>query len=141
MWAQARPTGDLANPAVAKDGRLIQPKVHVQAWLDKRSQSLDLRDYLLIFVKVADSSATRSQGWSTTSDRRLRTVLRSLGCSQFGEISCNGFRTKALRCARGCGSIGSGEARISVPTAMISRSSVRAALMPVRTRPKCRSIS
>ena len=67
------------------------------------------------------------------------TVCPRAGCTQPGTTSASGASTKARRCARGWGRMGSGARRSSRPTAMMSRSSGRVALRAAGRRPACRS--
>ena len=66
---------------------------------------------------------------------RRRLSARAPDASSPALHPTSGASTKARRCARGCGRIGSGSSRTRSPIAMISRSSVRAALGTLRSRP------
>jgi hypothetical protein len=72
---------------------------------------------------------------------KVDTFRCKAGCRQAGATSRIGRRTKARRCARGCGKIGVGVARIRPFRSMISRSIVRGAFRNKRCRPNRSSIS
>lgn len=64
-----------------------------------------------------------------------------MGCTQLGATSTKGASTNPRRCARGCGTMGSGSARTRSPMATISRSKVRGAFGSPRTRPNAVSMA